>query len=90
MVTEFIAKAAILFEDSVYTVEQPGRHHDVMRMMFEQHGIDGGRGEQGFVTSRGDFVRRAPALRIAEKAGQLDKVRPKTFPKDVLFSEDVW
>jgi hypothetical protein len=44
--------------------------------------------QQGFVTECGTWARRKPALRIAQKAGQL--VREPTAPAHGLFSEDVW
>lgn len=36
------------------------------------------------------FVGRITACVHAENCGQLNKVREKTSPKHVLFSEDVW
>ena len=42
--------------------------------------------DQGFVTECGRYVRRAPALFIAHKAGQL---KGKTLHSRELFSEDL-
>ena len=59
---ETIETAAIMFEGRVYTVPRPGRHHNVMRHMWNTWGDKPGeerfiRGEtQGFVTSTGRFV----------------------------------
>ena len=44
------------------------------------------KGEQGFVTERGEFVDRYEALRIAEKA---DQIRTKHHPINRLLSEDL-
>jgi hypothetical protein len=52
--------------------------------------IRGADWEQGFLTSRGVFVDRYEALKIAEAAGQLNRYRPKTSPKNMLFSEDLY
>ena len=46
--------------------------------------------EQGFIDSRGEFLTRVEALAVAEKAGQLNVHRLKTFPKNMLFSEDLY
>lgn len=46
--------------------------------------------EQGFLTNRGVFVDRYEALKIAERAGQVNFYRTKTSPKDRLFSEDIY
>jgi hypothetical protein len=45
--------------------------------------------ESGFLTNRGTFVRRKPALRIARAAGQLEG-REKHPPLDQLLSEDLY
>ncbi len=42
---------------------------------------------QGFVTDTGDYVLRELAMRIAIKAGQVEK--GKTHHQDELFSEDL-
>jgi hypothetical protein len=56
-----------------------------------EHGkYHGGDWEQGFLTSRGHFVDRREALDIAQRAGQINRYRPKSNPKDQLFSEDLY
>jgi len=45
---------------------------------------------QGFIDQFGDFHDRKEALAIAEAAGQIGVYRPKTAPKDELFSEDLY
>ncbi len=72
--TEKIKAAAIKFDDVVWSVPSPGRHHDVIayilreRPWYERVG-----GTQGFVTSQGRFVEREEARKIAECADQLIK-----------------
>lgn len=46
--------------------------------------------EQGFIDQFGEFHDRKAALVIADAAGQLNVFRPKTSPKDELFSEDLY
>ena len=88
MTQERIVAAAILLDGGIHSVPPPGRHHDVIRKMFEEGlGTQTAAWEQGFLTSLGRFARRKPACLIARAAGQ---IREKTFPPDTLFSEDLW
>lgn len=93
MPRERIVAAAILdHEGKIWSVEPPGRHHNVIALMGEkyQEGRLHDENTQGFLTSVGRFVRRKPALRIAAKAGQLPDGIKRTVPEDQLFSEDLW
>lgn len=84
---ERIEFAAILQDGTVYTVERPGRHHDVMKYMLDL-GIESKPGHvQGFYTSNKRFVNRREGLAVAQAAGQLIR---KTMPEYELFSEDLW
>lgn len=83
-------KAAAIYHDGMtYFMEAPKRHHDIIAgldkvgLAYVAH-----QGEQGFVTSDGTFVRRKPALRIADAAGQI--IRGPTAPTHGLFSEDIF
>lgn len=73
----------------IYSVAVPGRHHNVVSLMKQVgaagHGHEGS--VQGFITSRGRFLGRREALKVATLANQLIR---KTPPDDRLFSEDVW
>lgn len=83
--------AAIRTPDgNVFWVDQPGRHHDVIRVMREA-GYEGpvGGDLQGFMLSDGRFVMRKAALRVAIKAGQVERDKCHA-PAVGLFSEDVW
>lgn len=86
--TERVVKAAILINGEPFSVEPPGRHHDVIRTYAE--GVDGKRrrfpqsSPQGFMTSAGRFVERAEAARLAFAAGQIKDER------QTLYSEDLW
>jgi hypothetical protein len=86
-----IIAAAILYEGNVYSIEAPGRHHDICRWMVDVLGMSTeSTREQGFVTEEGHYASRKIAKIIAERAGQLNVVRPKTSPDHLLFSEDLW
>ena len=46
--------------------------------------------EQGFIDQWGLFMTRKEALAVAIAANQINMRRPKTSPKDQLFSEDIY
>lgn len=84
-----IIAAAIRLEGRVWSVPQPGRHHDVIRLIYEETGNRvPGTAIQGFLTSEGEFVNRYQAHRIVELAGQPCKRRVSYGSE--LYSEDVW
>ncbi len=83
-----IKAAAIIGEDEkIWTLPPPARHHDIIAAMVEAGHSKPIKGEQGFMTSEGEFVRRKAACRIARKTNQILK---KSGPEDTLFSEDLW
>lgn len=92
---ERIERAAIWHRGQVWHVPQPGRHHDVIRMMSRAGYDAGAMVHQGFYTSHERFVDRKKARKIAEAAGQ---IKPRMGPDGVpfksehpeLFSEDIW
>lgn len=81
---------AAIREDSgrVWTVEPPGRHHDIIRKMRSM-GYEGpvGGDRQGFLLSNGRFAMRKAAARIALNAEQV--VGGKLIGS-VLTTEDLW
>ncbi len=84
---ERIVAAALRYKDQVYSLPPPARHHTVIQMMAELGMGPETMGDQGFVTDSGRFVSRSEAAIIATQADQLIL---KSFPTDLLFSEDVW
>ncbi len=80
--------AAIRYDGMNYMLDPPKRHHDIIAFL-DRNGLEdvAKKGEQGFMTDEGDFVRRRPALRIARKAGQ---IKQETAPSHGLFSEDIF
>lgn len=85
-----IVSAAIKdIDGKVWTLPQPKRHHDVIKLMRDA-GYEGpvaGPDQQGFLLSNGMFCRRKAAMRVAEEAGQI--IGGKTIGS-VLTSEDLW
>jgi hypothetical protein len=82
-----IVAAAIKQDGMIFSVPRPGRHHDVIRRMARAGLPIPITGEQGFLTSDGEFVGRRLALGIAENAEQ---VVTKHGSAAELYSEDVW
>lgn len=93
---EIIMAAAMRWRGAIHSVPRPGRHGDVIRFLYERHPEQAPfAGEQGFTTSRGRFVGREEAARIAAAADQLladELERRGQTPETIssLFSEDVW
>jgi len=86
-----IIAAAIDFDGDIWSVQPPGRHHDVIAKHRAKVGpyYMSDKDIQGFITSNGDFVDRKEAAKIAYACGQITSPK-KTQPQDTLFSEDVW
>lgn len=83
-----IASAAIIgYDQKVYSVPPPGRHHNIIRLMRDLGHPKPIKGEQGFLLSNGMFVDRETAKPIARVARQL---LPRASESKYLFSEDVW
>jgi len=78
---ERIVAAAIMQDGIVYTGT---RHGFIIRDIHLMTGIKPVDGQQGFVTSKGEFVSREIAADIAARSGQM----PCKVVR--LFSEDVW
>lgn len=84
-----IVAAANRYEDGFLVVGV--RHCDnIMLAQAKAAGRKLVKTEQGFIDNRKQFHDRKSALKIAEAAGQLNVVRPKTTPLGVLFSEDLY
>lgn len=83
-----VARAAIIFEGLLYTLEPPSRHHHIIHSIasfLDRTSV--GENEQGFVDEAGVFMDRVEALDVARAAGQLLPDRP-VFRE--LFSENLW
>lgn len=84
-----VARAAIVYDGLLYTMEPPSRHHHIIHGIASFLGVEClGEMDQGFVDEAGVFLTRAEALQVATAAGQLKPDEP--VRAGVLFSENVW
>lgn len=88
--SRIVAAACRLPNGLVLSMAPPARHHDIVHALM-RGGYDGtapSGEDQGFLTDLGTYVRRRPALHIAQKAEQI--IKGPSAPAHGLFSEDVW
>lgn len=86
-----IEAVAIRCNGVLYSLPRPNRHWNVIGKIHAETGGGAIRKDwQGFLDNDGKFLGRREARKVAARAGQLNVVRPKTSPLDILFSEDVW
>jgi len=85
-----IVSAAIRKNGIIYSVEKPGRHHNIIHNTPKlevgkpaSYVIDG---EQGFLTDEGKFLNRNDSENHARACGQL----VGKLIGSVLTSEDLW
>jgi hypothetical protein len=74
----------------IFSLPAPARHHDVLHMMSRMGIVQDHTVTQGFLTDTGQFMRRKPALILAEEAGQLIRPKEGGYQGPELFSEDLW
>lgn len=84
-----IVSAAIMVRGMTVSMPKPFRHHHIVHRYAEANGKDYFH-DQGFITSKGDFVDRHTAFLIAHKAGQIKPRVAGNYDGDELFSEDLW
>lgn len=82
---ETIVAAALQIEGLTLSLPRPAGHGEVI-VVAQQTGLSG-MGLQGFLTSDGRFVTRVEAMKIAHRADQPFREKPRGHE---LFSEDVW
>lgn len=86
-----ITHVAIRFQDKIYSLPPPNRHHNVIWLIARETGVktvNARDDDQGFLIDGETFVRRRPALLIAKENDQLLPGRSGTYGR--LYSEDVW
>jgi hypothetical protein len=86
-----ITHVAIRFNDVIYSLPAPNRHHDVIRHIVETTGVSyvDARGEdQGFLDETGKYLTRRQALKVAKLNSQLRSDRP--IWNNELYSENLW
>lgn len=80
-----IVRAAIRFNGSVFSVEPPKRHSDIIFLAIKKgHDNIAMKGEKGFITEEGGFVDRIQAAKIAKESGQIEKNVHE------LYTNDLW
>jgi tryptophan-rich sensory protein len=89
-----IAGAAIRYSDlGVRALPLPATHDDIRDLVAELHGSRAGKhkGELGYISNRGGFVKPKEALVIARHAGQLAqaRIRSDELCLEYLYREDV-
>ena len=87
-----VVAVAIKYNELLFSLPAPARHHNVLHKMFLPLG-EGGLGlnkslphEQGFLSSSGNFLSRTDAAQLALLNGQVSKL---IVPPN-LYSEDLW
>ena len=92
-----IKQAAIKFEDEIWTLPRPARHHNILWAMHDvlenkdpsvRPKIVPAKGEQGFVDEKGKFYNRMVAAIHAVACGQVEEKKLIAPPN--LYSEDLW
>jgi hypothetical protein len=87
-----ITHVAIRFQDNIYSLPKPNRHHNVIWHIVNVTGIkpiNASGDNQGFLDSEGQYLTRKEALDLAVKAGQL-KPDALGLKQGKLYSEDIW
>lgn len=86
-----ITHVAVRFNDQIYSLPPPNRHHDVIWEIARLNNISTVRANgdnQGFLDESGNYLTRKEALLVALEHGQVKdvgQIRGKN-----LFSEDLW
>lgn len=70
-------------ENDIHKIEIGYRHHDIM----QRFGVELEHPKQGFYTSRGRYVDRQTAAKIAIESGQIEKLQ---YSEIDLYSEDLY
>ncbi len=81
-----LTHVAVYYNEKVYSLPAPNRHHDVIRTI---PGGVAGPDIQGFLDDQGAFYNRRDAYLLASFNGQL-KRGPGGYQGDRLYSEDLW
>lgn len=87
-----IVGVAVKTDKTVYSLPNPNRHHNVLRMMTNLYITRNyGTEVQGFVDDKGNFLNREDAYTLAKSNGQLKRISgPEFYQGNELYSEDLW
>lgn len=84
--TPKITGVAIKYNNTVYSLPAPNRHHNVIRHIRDVTGEGiAGPATQGFITETGEFLNRRDAMQRAITTGQLNRVIGKEFYQGQSF-----
>lgn len=83
-----ITHVAIIFNDKMWSLPRPNRHHHVIHQIHLDTDATDIYGDQGFLDHDGNFLDRPTALTHAISCNQLLTNRP--IHDDWLYSENVW
>lgn len=86
-----IVSAALKLGELIISAPPPARHHTLINGLGSATGVPRltNMDDQGFLTSKGCFVDRVEAKRIAIASGQLNP-ESCVVRGDELYSEDLW
>lgn len=86
-----ITHVAIRFQDKIWSLPRPYRHHHIFRVIMmldpDVDGIDSHGEDQGFLDASGKYLTRQQAEVNAELNGQIKNGK---IIGGVLTSEDLW
>jgi hypothetical protein len=90
-----ITHVAVRFQDKIYSLPEPNRHHDVLRLIYEtlspgtkMIGVNGD--NQGFLDESGRYLTRGQALVSAQLNDQILPGDRGKIIGDRLYSENLW
>jgi hypothetical protein len=82
-----ITGVAIKYNNTVYALPKPNRHHNVIHSIEDISGPH----EEGFILDDGTFLGRRAAMQLAKENGQLNRRSGENFYQGPdLYSEDLW
>jgi hypothetical protein len=88
-----ITHVAIRYNDKVYSLPAPNRHHHVILLIAEELGIEtviASGDDQGFLDENGLYYRRGAALMHALEHEQVKDLKCISVKRSKLFSDDIW
>lgn len=91
--SDYITNVAVIHNGTLYSLPEPNRHHNVLRLIYACTGYPVWDTDEGFLDKDGDFIDRKEAMEIVIDSKQpLREYKHKGFcsPNIGLFSEDLW
>lgn len=86
-----ITHVAIRFQNKIYSLPAPNRHHHIIKEIVKQTGaqyVDAHDDDQGFLDEHNNYYNRQDALKHALDNNQVKNVND--IRAGLLFSEDLW